>query len=42
MKAKGMAQAHATSNFENENHELPARMMEENTHAQCRYMLIND
>ena len=45
MKVKGMAPAHATSNFENENHEFPARMMEENTHAQCnkyRYMLIND
>ena len=37
--------AHATIDFENENHEFPARMMEENTRAQCnkyKYMPIND
>ena len=45
MKAKGMAPAHATIDFENESHELPARMIEESKHAQCNkysYMPIND
>ena len=37
--------AHATIDFENESNEFPARMMEENTRAQCnkyRYMPINN
>ena len=45
MKAKGMTPAHANINFENESHELPARMIEEDTRAQCNkygYMSIND
>ena len=39
MKAEGMTPAHATVDFDNESHEFPARMMEENTRAQCSYMI---